>query len=111
MKTLSVIFDFEIGEMVYFKAARHTMEGFPRRYMIVERIAQQCPGGVQLQYRLGDWDGRHLTNEIELSRDMPPYERSLPERRQEARDLRAAEQEESSKHWKMAVKAEAAKSE
>ena len=76
-RTLTVEFAFDIGEMVYCKAAAHRRDSFPRRFIILERLAQQCPGGVQLHYKLNGVDGNHL--EIALTRDKPPYETRPPE--------------------------------
>lgn len=71
MSTLTVEFQFEIGDVVYYKNSRHTIDLDPKPHIVVERIAQQCDGGIQTFYKLGtekDW-----APEIVLTKDMPPY--------------------------------------
>ncbi len=42
-------FKYQIGDMVIHKS--HEGDAFPIRWVVTERIAQECPGGVQLKYR------------------------------------------------------------
>lgn len=79
MSKIEVEFAFEIGDFVYFKSAPHFDWKNPRKFVVVERLAQQCHGGIQRMYRLGglvDDASRTLMNvsETELSREKPPYE-------------------------------------
>lgn len=72
MSSITVEFEFEIGDLVYFKHAVHDETNKPRPLMICERIVQECPGGVQLQYKvLGDEYGTCL--ELTLTADEPEY--------------------------------------
>ena len=53
MGQLTVEFAFEIGEVVYTKAAMEELRANlsrPRAMYIQERLACECPGGVQLYY-------------------------------------------------------------
>jgi hypothetical protein len=71
MSKVSVEFQFEIGELVYFKAAAHNSSHRPRRFVIYERHVQECSGGVQKLYRLDGCD--RLAVEIVLTTKEPPY--------------------------------------
>ncbi len=54
---LDKVFKFKIGEMVYPKIALQLYEKLPAAFgikspfQIVERILQECPGGVQKSYK------------------------------------------------------------
>jgi len=71
MSSLTVEFKFQIGELVYVRGSMYGEGRRPRQFVILERIAQECPVGVQLQYKLHDVAGFML--EIALTRDEPPY--------------------------------------
>ncbi|KKK72843.1 hypothetical protein LCGC14_2899840 [marine sediment metagenome] len=53
MKTVKVDFKFEIGDIV-----EPYIAGYGRRYMILERIFQECIGGYQIHYQVRNmiWD-------------------------------------------------------
>ena len=70
--TIEVTFEFEIGELVFFRGAQHTMGSRPRQFCIVTRYAQECPNGVQKLYQL-DSDGNNFHLEVALTRDEPEY--------------------------------------
>lgn len=72
MSSITVEFQFEIGDFVYMKSAPHTMESVPNAFVVYERIAQQCHGGVQKHYKLGGRD--NMIPETLLTRDRPPYQ-------------------------------------
>jgi len=72
---LTVEFQFEIGDFVYFRSARNDREHVPSRYLVMERYAQQCHGGVQRLYKL-DGDFAKLVPEICLTREEPAYDSS-----------------------------------
>lgn len=92
MSTLSVEFAFEIGEFVYLKTADHFDGARPRKFIITEQIAERCPGGIQLHYRLGGLECNVL--EICLTRDEPPYVPMTDEAVQDHLRALVAEQEE-----------------
>ncbi len=68
---MQIDFEFEIGDIVYFKTADHFAGQRPKQFIVVERIAQQCSGGIQLLYKIGAVTS--VISEIELSREEPPY--------------------------------------
>lgn len=74
MKSLTTEFQFEIGDMVYHRASQHNARKVPIKMIIIERLAQQCPGGVQHHYTVRCNDGIVKFNEVELSREMPPLD-------------------------------------
>ena len=74
MDQFTTNFQFEIGELVYMKTARHDAENTPRKFMIIERLAQQCPNGVQLHYKLQPPMESPKVLELCISREMPAYE-------------------------------------
>ena len=65
-------FEFEIGELVYIRSANHAKGVRPRRFIILERIVQQCCGGIQLFYLLDD-PNIPQRSEILLTREEPAY--------------------------------------
>lgn len=68
-------FKFKIGDIVYMRhsmadAFSHADFGdgrFPRSLIILERIAQECPGGIQRHYLVADDAGGIRCNEIMLA--------------------------------------------
>ena len=83
---LTVTFEFEIGELVYVKGASHHEGMRPKQFVVFERLAQQCHGGVQMQYHLFGYDG--LVPETVITRDQPPFEpKSDEQKREECRRL------------------------
>ena len=71
MSSITVDFKFEIEEVVYIKTALHAMDNRPNRYIVQERIAQQCHGGVQRMYKLVGMS-EHLP-ELALTIKEPEY--------------------------------------
>ena len=72
MTSITVDYEFEIGDLVYFQTAAHGRGAQPNRFCVQERLAQECCAGVQKQYRLvgrSDW-----IPEFALTRTKPPYE-------------------------------------
>ncbi len=81
MSRIEVWFIFEIGELVYFRGAPHNLRNIPQQFVVSERIAHECHGGIQRFYRLvGVPD---LVPELGLSRITPPYQRRDPSARAE----------------------------
>lgn len=73
---LTVSFVYEIGDIVFFRASQHCAGSRPKPFLITERVAQECHGGVQQLYRM---DGRpDLVSEVALSHDEPPYRPMVP---------------------------------
>jgi len=86
MKKIEIEFKFEIGQVVYFKLAAHDAVSRPNAFMVIERIMQECPGGVQKNYKLS---GRaEMINEIALTADLPEF---TPESEEYIRSLAAEE--------------------
>ena len=77
MSSITVEFEFEIGDLVFFKGAQHTAGHRPKQFVVYERIAQQCHGGVQKRYRVGGIT--ELVVEPLLVRDEPPYRATTQE--------------------------------
>jgi hypothetical protein len=76
MSEITVSFEFEIGELVFFRDAAHCHGIRPKRFIIEERFAQQCHGGIQRLYRLHGYprDSGYLgVPEIVLSREEPAF--------------------------------------
>lgn len=71
MSKLTVEFAFEIGDEVYARGTTHNSGNRPVVFIVCERWAQQCPGGIQLHYKLGGLAGNIL--EMLLTHDEPPY--------------------------------------
>ena len=77
--SLTVEFQFEIGDIVYYRSARNDRDSVPRRFLVMERFAQQCHGGTQILYKL-DADPHALIPEVCLSREEPAYDPRLARR-------------------------------
>ena len=86
--TITVAFEFDIGELVFFSDAQHTRGHRPKQFCVTERLAQECHGGVQKLYRLSGTDPRQMHPEIALTREEPAYRPVSSE--QLADELRAA---------------------
>lgn len=69
-------FKFSIGEMVYLKTVLDEImvradlgdEQYPKSAMVLERILQECPGGVQRHYTIGREGQQFRFMEIELTK-------------------------------------------
>jgi hypothetical protein len=67
-------FRFNIGDMVMAKATAEDVMaaawcgilGIPKRMMVVGRLAEECPGGVQLHYGCASEGSRDKYHECEL---------------------------------------------
>jgi len=84
---MEITFQFAIGDLVQTKLAAASFQAIadlsgkcivsrtvPLPLMVIERIAQECHGGVQLQYRVRGADkleSTALMNELELERYVP----------------------------------------
>jgi hypothetical protein len=79
MSTLTAEFEFEIGEQVYFKTALHNAEATPKRFIVLEQIAQRCPGGTQMFYHVMSDKVLHSVPETVLTREQPEYQRAADE--------------------------------
>lgn len=71
MSGFTVEFEFEIGQLVYFKDADHTSEKRPRQFTVIERYGQECHAGVQRHYRLNGI--AELIPEVALVTEEPAY--------------------------------------
>jgi hypothetical protein len=73
--TITVAFEFELGELVYGKSARHCMGVRPRPFCILERHAVEYVGGIERLYRLDSFSVEciELFPEIALTRVEPKY--------------------------------------
>ena len=81
MSELKAEMKFEVGDFVYFRNASHHIEALPKRFVVTERLVQECHGGVQRLYKLHGHEG--LVPEICLCSDMPPYIAGVKERIEE----------------------------
>lgn len=72
MDSVTVSFQFAVGEIVYFRTAQHDHETRPHKFMIVERQMHECSGGMQVAYKLQNSD--YLCPEICLTRDRPEFD-------------------------------------
>ena len=72
MSSITVEFRYEIGELVYIRGATNTGSITPNRFVIIERMAQQCHADFQRLYRLVGF--RDLVPEIAITRDEPEYQ-------------------------------------
>jgi hypothetical protein len=68
---------FEIGDIVYFAATQHTDSCRPRRFVVYERFAQECHGGIQKLYRVGG--EANMVSEPLLTSVEPEYRPRSPE--------------------------------
>lgn len=76
MSKIEVQFEFELGDLVYFRGSANDGGQRPTAFVIVEQIAQKCSGGVQQLYKLSGETSYH--SELALTKDEPPY-RPMPE--------------------------------
>ena len=101
-KVLDQLFQFGVGDIVYFKTAPHNRDKYPNRFMVVERFVQQCHGGVQFLYKLDPPARDGLVPEIVLCIEKPPYEISMERLKDIANEdvLRRAEEHLQFEAWK-----------
>jgi hypothetical protein len=67
-------FKYQVGDRIFMKTAvddslmwsRSGILRLPKSFMILERRSQECPGGVQLHYKLSDIEPRQSVLEIEI---------------------------------------------
>lgn len=71
MSKIEVEFAFELGQIVYVRSSLHTHNVSPTRYVIAERIAQECHGGVQRLYKIYGRDD--FVPEIVLTSEEPAF--------------------------------------
>lgn len=60
---------FSIGDLVYFKVALEEMrwgESYPKPFLVVEHLAQTCPGGTQHGYAVRNAGDGVAALDIEL---------------------------------------------
>lgn len=88
MTGFRVDFKFEIGDIVFAKDAAHDEGNTPLPMCIIERIAQECMGGVQQLYKTSR--AEKCFPEVCLTNERPPYQRVDYDRIAEQADLRAA---------------------
>jgi hypothetical protein len=74
-----VEFKFEVGQIVYYRSAANDRDHIPRKFIIIERFAQQCHGGTQILYKL-DADPKALIPEICFTAEEPEYDPRLARR-------------------------------
>jgi hypothetical protein len=67
-------FRFSIGDIVYYRCGldqwvRFQSDGVPKAFCVLEQIAQTCPGGTQIHYRIraGGETAQVLEHEIVAS--------------------------------------------
>ena len=77
MTAITVTFEFEFGDLVFFVHAQHDASCYPTRWPIIERIAQECPAGVQLLYRLVGY--KDLVPELALTLEEPAFKTTSQE--------------------------------
>lgn len=99
MHEIAVYFEFEIGEMLFFKNSVHLIGIRPKQYIVHERVAQECHAGIQQMYRLIGVET--LVPEIALSRDEPPFR---PTTQEELVDIGKAILAKRSDSWSIASK-------
>ena len=87
MTGFTVEFQFDIGDIVYARDAAHDEASTPMPMCIIERIAQECMGGVQRLYKTSRTD--KLLPEVCLTNERPPYQRVDSDRIAEQAELRA----------------------
>jgi len=64
-------FRYEIGGLVFFRAAQHTAGHRPKRFCVIGRIAEERAGGIEMFYRLEEW--RHPVPAVALTCEEPPF--------------------------------------
>jgi hypothetical protein len=94
---LEVVFEFCIGQIVYFKGSANNATSTPRKFVVYEQIAQRCHGGIQRQYRLCDWN--EFVPEVVLTCECPPYEWADPQRTLEELDVTRRRREQDLSSW------------
>ena len=82
MSKIEVEFEFEIGQLVFFKGSQHTRSNRPKMFPIFERHAQECHGGIQKLYKLSFIT--ELVPEVVLTTEEPQYRPACEEERKEA---------------------------
>lgn len=97
--SITVEFEFEIGDLVYFKAAMHTDGETPNRFVVTERLAQQCHADIQKLYRL-DGVERWIPC-VALSAEMPAYQRRADDWYAERGDQISTDTAAQTKSWSM----------
>ncbi len=75
---LDRVFKFKIGDLVQFRSGRNSrwnnktqFQRIDWQLVVIERMVQECPGGIQLQYRVRDVVNpvAHLwLNEVEIAK-------------------------------------------
>lgn len=69
---IELTLEFEVGELVFFRASQHVQDVRPRQFCIVERFAAEYHHGFQRFYRLATL-GDELYPEVALTREEPAY--------------------------------------
>jgi hypothetical protein len=105
MSQVTVDFEFEIGDLLYFRDAENSLDKHPRAFLVYERIAQECHGGIQRFYKLTGLPD--ATPEIALTKDAPKYSRRCAERTEEQIELLNLEAKASRVGWREYVATEA----
>lgn len=102
MSTLTADFLFEIGDTVFFSSAQHAAGHRPKQFVIYERLAQECHGGIQRLYRLGGVDMN--VPEVLLVRDEPAYRpMSQAEHDENLKVIRAKNRVSSEELWGLPI--------
>lgn len=70
-KKIEVEFEFEIGDLVFFRSSDHAVGIRPKTFCVYERLAQECHGGIQRLYKLGNVP--ESIPEVLLCKDEPEY--------------------------------------
>ena len=76
MSKVEADFQFEMGALVYIRGSSHTAGLRPVQFVVIERIAQECNGGIQRMYLLAGEAKPY--SELALTLEEPPY-RPMPE--------------------------------
>lgn len=92
MSSITVDFEFEIGDLVYFRGASHHAGVRPKQFCVYERLAQECHGGIQRMYRVTG--GTDLFPAVLLTKEQPPYQPACEEEQDELSP---------SRHWRNAA--------
>jgi len=71
MSKIESEFKFELGDMVYIRGSQHIAGCRPTHFVVCERIAQECHGGVQQFYKMLGWTG--AVSEIALTVEEPAF--------------------------------------
>lgn len=97
MSGINVEFKFEIGGMVYFRGSIHDFDHRPNQFVIAERSAHECHGGLQRLYKLVNY--RDPVPEIALSREEPSYQPASDAAYKERRKKNAVDSEIDGARW------------